>query len=214
MVVVSQKTGDVRSSYDAVADEYVRRIYHELADKPLDRGLLDRFSSEMRGQGAVCDIGCGPGHVTRYLHDRGVRVCGLDLSLNMLTHARRLNPAIGFIQGNVLKLGVADGAWAGMTAFYLICNLPLADHPAAFAEIRRVLRPGGLLFLSFHIGNETKHLEEWWGLPVSVDFHFFQTADVCTDLEVAGFRIVDVIERDPYPDVEHQSRRAYIVCRS
>jgi SAM-dependent methyltransferase len=147
-----------------VAEEYVRRIYDELRDKPLDRELLDRFSQQLRGRGSVCDIGCGPGHVARYLHDRGAQVCGLDLSLNMLLHAKRLNPAIHFIQGDVLKLGVADGAWAGITAFYCICNLPPADLPAAFAEMRRVLRPGGLLLLSFHIGDEVKHLDEWWGL--------------------------------------------------
>src|SRR5690349_7406287 len=194
---VSQKTGEVRSSYDAVADEYVLRIYHELGDKPLDRRLLDRFANEVCGQGTVCDLGCGPGHVTRYLHDRGVRVCGLDLSLNMLLHARRLNPAINFIQGDGLNLGLADRALAGMTAFYLICNIPPADLPVAFAEIRRVLRPAGLLLLSHHIGNETKHLDEWWGRSVSVDFHFFETGTVRVALETAGFRIADIIERDP-----------------
>ncbi len=211
---VNQKTSEVRSSYDVVADEYVLRIYHELQDKPLDRRLLDRFSNEMRGQGAVCDLGCGPGHAARYLHDRGVRVCGLDLSLKMLLHARRLNPGIEFIQANALNLGLCDGALAGMTAFYLICNIPPADLPTAFAEIRRVLQPAGLLLLSFHIGNETKHLDEWWGRSVSVDFHFFQIATVRAALEAAGFRIADVVERDPYPDVEHQSRRGYIFCTS
>jgi len=197
-----------------LAEEYVRRIYGELRDKPFDREVLDRFSRQMRGRGIVCDIGCGPGHVARYLHDRGVRAWGLDLSANMLAHARRLNHGIQFIQGDVLKLGVADGAWAGIAAFYCICNLPPADLPAAFAEMRRVLRPGGLLLLSFHIGDEVKHLDEWWGFAVSLDFYFYPIASVRAGLERAGFEVVEVAEREPYPDVEHPSRRGYAMCRA
>lgn len=56
------------------------------------------------------------------------------------------------------------------------------------------------------------HMDEWWNLPVSIDFFFFQAADVTQVLERAGFKIEDVIERDPYPEVEHQSKRAYIFC--
>jgi trans-aconitate methyltransferase len=40
----------------------------------------------------VCDLGCGPGHVSRYLWERGVEVCGIDLSSELVERARRLNP--------------------------------------------------------------------------------------------------------------------------
>ncbi|HEX4073202.1 MAG TPA: hypothetical protein VHX68_18620, partial [Planctomycetaceae bacterium] len=65
-----------QSSYDRVADEYVRRIFDELRHKPLDRQLLDRFASGVRGAGPTprpaCDMGCGPGHVARYLSEQGL----------------------------------------------------------------------------------------------------------------------------------------------
>ena len=82
-----------RASYDLVADEYGRRIFDELQHKPLDRQLLDRFAESVRDVGPACDMGCGPGHVARYLHERGVRVCGVDLSPAMVEQARRLTPA-------------------------------------------------------------------------------------------------------------------------
>src|SRR5262245_22428501 len=69
----------LQTSYDGVAEAYVERIYGELAHKPLDRELLDAFAGEVKGSGIVCDVGCGPGHVSRYLGDRGVDVMGLDL---------------------------------------------------------------------------------------------------------------------------------------
>jgi hypothetical protein len=65
---------DVRRSYDEVANEYARRMFDELAGKPVDRQLLDRFADETRGSGFVADVGCGPGHVARYLHERGIRL--------------------------------------------------------------------------------------------------------------------------------------------
>jgi hypothetical protein len=47
-------TGNTQLSYDRLADEYVRRIYNELNDKPLDRELLDRFAAKLRSVGPVC----------------------------------------------------------------------------------------------------------------------------------------------------------------
>ena len=208
-----RKTNDVAGSYDLVADEYVARIYDELRHKPLDRQLLDRFADSVREVGLACDMGCGPGQVTRYLHERSAQVCGIDLSPEMVVRARRLNPGINFEQGDMLALDVEDEAWAGIAAFYSIIHISRGDVVRALRELRRVLRPGGRLLLTFHIGDEVKHLEEWWGHKVSVDFLFFRSDEMAGHLKSAGFEIEEIIEREPYPDVEHQSRRAYIFAR-
>src|SRR5437588_10221861 len=102
---------DLRGSYDLVAEEYVRRIADERRDKPLDRQLLDRFADRVRGAGLVCDLGCGPGHVTRYLHDRGADVLGMDLSAGMVEQAHRLHPDLEFRVGDMRALPVPAGAW-------------------------------------------------------------------------------------------------------
>src|SRR5919106_243783 len=85
----SGRRQNCQRSYDLVADEYVRRIFEELQHKPLDRQFLDRFAASVRDVGPACDMGCGPGHVARYLHERGVRVCGVDLSAAMVKRASR-----------------------------------------------------------------------------------------------------------------------------
>jgi ubiquinone/menaquinone biosynthesis C-methylase UbiE len=202
-----------QTSYDQVADEYVRRIFGELQHKPLDRQLLDRFAASVRDMGLVCDLGCGPGHVARYLHERGVQVCGVDLSSAMVEQARRLTPAVEFHQGNMLALDVADESWAGIAAFYSLIHIPRGDLPQALAELRRVLRRGGKLLVAFHIGDETVHLDEWWGHKVCVDFFFFRSEEMAQHLRDAGFEIEEIIEREPYPEVEHQSRRSYLFAR-
>jgi SAM-dependent methyltransferase len=168
----------------------------------------------VRGAGLVCDLGCGPGQVARYLRDRGVAMCGVDLSPGMVERARELNPGVEFRQGDMKALDVPAELWAGIAAFYAIVNLPPAEVAQALREMRRVLRPGGLLLLSFHIGEEISHVEDLWGCAVCLDFYFFRTTDVEGYLRTEGFEIEEIIEREPYaPDVEYQSRRAYIFAR-
>lgn len=204
----------MRASYDAVAEEYVRRIGNELEGKPFDRALLDRFAERLAGRGTVWDLGCGPGHVARYLADRGVAVAGLDLSPALVARARMLNPTIPFEAGDFRRLAGPDHDWAGIVAFYSILHLSRPEVTPTLIEWRRVTRPGGWLLLAVHIGEEVRHLDEWWGHKVSVDFTFFQTAELVGYLEAAGWRIEEATERDPYPDVEVATRRLYIFAQT
>jgi SAM-dependent methyltransferase len=201
----------IQKSYDGIADEYARHLYSELDNKPLDRELLTRFAARVKGKGAICDMGCGPGHIARFLHDAGTNVFGIDLSPRMIEEAQRLNPEISFRQGNMLALDLPDASLAGIAAFYAIANLPRQALPQVFREMARVLKPDGLLLLAFHIGDETLQPDALWGRPVSMDFYFFPPHAIQRDLETAGLVVEEVIEREPYaPEVEHQSRRAYI----
>jgi trans-aconitate methyltransferase len=108
---MNDPTDAIRESYDRLAEDYARRIADELRHKPLDCELLDRFATQTRG-GEVCDMGCGPGHVGRYLRDAGASVFGLDLSPGMLEQARKLNPDILFREGNMLSLDLDDATLA------------------------------------------------------------------------------------------------------
>lgn len=205
---------DPRASYDAVAEEYAQRIYGELEQKPFDRELLDRFAERVREVGPAADLGCGPGHVARYLHERGVRISGLDLSSGMVEQARRLSPGIEFLQGDMRTLGVPDGSWAGIVAFYSLIHIPRHEVVEALREFRRALQSKGLLLLGFHIGVDELHRDEWWGRKVCLDFAFFQPEEMRGYLEAAGFTVEEILQREPYAeDVEHQSRRCYIVAQ-
>lgn len=73
-----------------------------------------------------------------------------------------------------------------------------------------MLAPGAPALVAFHVGDETMHVDNWWGHEVSLDFHFFDAFDVESRLLAAGFNVVEASVRDPYPNVEHPSRRAYL----
>ena len=209
----SNQLSATQASYDALAAEYARRLYDELAAKPLDRELLDRFAARLQGAGKVCDLGCGPGHVARHLHERGVDAFGIDLSRAMVEQARQLYRGIEFTQGNMLALDAAENSWAAIVAFYSIIHIPRADLPKLFLEIARVLQPNGLLFLAFHAGIDEQHVDELWGVKTNLHFYFFHRREIEQHLRAAGFFVEDSLERQPYPEIEVDTRRAYLLAR-
>jgi len=114
----------------------------------------------------------------------------------------------------MMALDLQDGTLAGIAAFYAIVNIPRASLSLVFQEMERVLQPGGLLLLAFHTGDEVVHEDELWGRTISMDFFLFPPEKIREDVEAVGLVVEEVIERGPYaPEVEYQSRRAYIFAR-
>lgn len=210
---MEQAQTELQNSYDRVAEEYAKRFYNELDSKPFDRKMLDWFIEKVDGVGTICDLGCGSGHIANYLHNRDLEVCGIDLSSGMVEQAQKLNPNIAFQQGDMLSLDdFADNSFGGIAAFYSIIHIPRLLVVNALREMNRVLRSKGLLLLTFHIGQQIHHLEEWFDKRVFLDFHFFETAQMKVDLQMAGFELEEAVER-PYPEIEVQTRRAYLFAR-
>jgi SAM-dependent methyltransferase len=208
----------LRDTYDTVARAYDAQLAGELDHKPLDRALLTAFL-ELTGPGPVADVGCGPGHVTRFLAARHPDVLGLDLSPRMIEIARQRAPELTFTVASMLSLPVPDGAWAGAVAMYSIIHLSPPERAAAFGELARAVRDGGRLLVSFHIdgpdvaAGSTTHLTTWFGSAVDVDVHFLDPATISGELAAAGFRIESTLLREPLDQAEFPSRRAYLLAR-
>jgi SAM-dependent methyltransferase len=207
-----------RAAYDAIARAYHDQLGNELAGKPLDRALLEAFT-ELAGAGTIADVGCGPGHVTRFLAGRHAEVIGIDLSPGMIGVAREHAAALPFAVGSMLQLPVADSAWSGVIALYSIIHLTAAGRARACREFGRAVRPGGWLLAAFHIDSpdfaagEVNHLTAWFGEAVELDGYFLEPADVAADVEAAGFTITATLVRSPYPGIEYPSRRCYLLAQ-
>lgn len=205
---------NLRASYDAAARAYAEHVASELAQKPLDRHLLNRFAEEVRSRGRVADLGCGPGHVAGYLRERGVDVLGIDLSPEMVRWATRLNPGLDVRVGDFLALDLPEASLAGAVAFYAIVHLEPSELGAVMAEWRRVVVPGGVVLVAFHVGDHTLHVDDLWGTPVSLDFRFHAPSGVAGALHAAGFAVTEWVEREPYEGAEYPSRRCYLFARA
>ena len=67
--------------------------------------------------------------------------------------------------------------------------------------------------MSFHIGDEIVHLDQWLGQPVDIVFRFLRPAAITELLVGAGLTVTATLDREPVPDVEPQTRRCYVVAR-
>jgi len=212
-MIMGQNLKKIENLYDAIAKEYTKTFLGEHEKKPKDQEILYRFTQEMGGRRPVWDFGCGPGQTTAYLKSIGMEISGLDLSEKILQQARRNHSKIHFRKGNILDLEFENSSIAGVVAFYAIVHFTKAQVEIACREIFRVLKPGGVFLFTYHVGEKTIHVEEFLGKPIDIDFMFFATNFIFDCLNTIGFEKIEIIEREPYPDIEYESRRAYVFAK-
>jgi SAM-dependent methyltransferase len=183
---------DTRTSYDTVAASYADLLRNLLAGTPYERAALALFADLVTaaGGGPVADVGCGSGRITAHLHELGVDAFGIDLSPGMIEVARRDHPGLRFEVGSMTDLELAEGSVAGLIAWYSLIHIPDEQIAPVLAHFRRVLRPGGPLLLSFHVGDETRlKTEGYGGHPMKVHVHRRQPAQLAAWLHESGFTV-------------------------
>lgn len=212
---IKNELANVRDTYGRVAARYADAFVDELAGKAADRELLDKLVAEVKGRGggAVADLGTGSGQVARYLHDKGVDVTGIDVAPAMIREARIRHPAVKFAVGDLLRLEVDSGAYAAVTAFYAFVHLDARELGHAFDELARVLAPGGVALLAWHLGDETVKLEEFLGAPCTLGWNYFPMATVIAAAETAGLTAEQRLERPPYEGEHAGTSRGYLFVR-
>jgi SAM-dependent methyltransferase len=204
-----------RQGYDLVAEQYAAQVGSELSGKPLDRSLLEAFTAGTEG-GLIADIGCGPGHVTGFLAAAGAHVVGIDLSPKMCSVGHRTT-GLPYAAGDLRSLPLRSAALTGIVCWYTLIHLDDSGRLAAYQEMSRVLRPGGQALLAFHTSDANTPMggavtrTEFMGEQVELTFRYLDPDAETTALASAGLSLVQRWDRDPYPEVEHASRRSYLL---
>jgi SAM-dependent methyltransferase len=178
-------TAETVASYDRAAEGFAAR-WNELR---LDRAL-NAFAGRVTGQRRVLDLGCGPGRDVHFLTQLGCQAVGLDLSAGMLAQARSRLPAVPLVRADLRRIPFSPGAFDGIWACASLLHLRRAELPAILTELSRLLRcPGGVLYVALKGGQG----ERWITAPSGERYFFayYQSAEVETQLDAAGFQVVE-----------------------
>lgn len=209
--------------WDADADDYQAEHGDFLGDADFvwcPEGVREAdagFLGEVRGKD-VLEVGCGAAMCARWLAAEGARVVAMDVSAGMLRHARAANDRTGLsprlVQADGERLPFAAGGFdVACSAFGAVPFVP--DVQALFAEVARVLRPGGRwVFAVTHpmrwmfpddpgldgltvmqpYFDRTPYVEvDGTGQATYVEYHR-TLGDFVRALHGAGFRLTDLVE--------------------
>ena len=133
--------------YEAIAKAYVENLAYPHTEEYtayLDRALLDAMRPGSLG--TTAEICCGRGEAFALVGDRVSRGIGIDVSVSMLETALRGHAGrpLFFVQGDATRLPLASGAFD--TVFMLGGIHHVNDRRKLFAEIARILKPGGWFY--------------------------------------------------------------------
>lgn len=201
--------------YDRMGEHFARHAEHSAYNAHYDRPAVLSVLGDVSGR-RVLDAACGPGLYAEALVRAGAHVDGFDASRSMVDLARqRLGSRATITLARLDRpLPYADGMFD-----LAVCALAIhyvADRPAAFAELHRVLRPGGALVVS------TQHpTTDWlrtggsyvdrvletdlWDTedgPVPMRFWREPLSDLCAGATGAGFLIERLDEPRPAPAMQ------------
>lgn len=137
-----------------VTDQPFRWLAMSL-EKPLGRARrpprsrIDRYRVTARlCRGRVIELGCGEGHLSKMIHDRGLEVVGVDLSRVKIRHARDAYPEIPFLESDILRLELPDASFDTAILAEVLEHVPAATGDAMLRRAWRLLRAGGRLIVS------------------------------------------------------------------
>ena len=195
---------EVAKAYEARAAEYIEVLGSVEAMHPSDRELIGTWGDQVVGP--AIDAGCGPGHWTAFLAQRGLDIRGVDLTPAFIEHARRRYPELRFATGSIDALDASDASVGGVLAWYSLIHHTPDAIGSALDEIARTLRPGGLLLVGFFEGSAVEPFEH----AVTTAYRW-PVAELNERLRASGFEVVETHTRtspDARPHAAIVARRA------
>lgn len=135
-------------TYTASAQQYA----DEWLDQPAPDDMYDRLRRFFKLGGMTADIGCGAGRDTAWLYANGYPAVGYDASEGLLEQARRVFPQCVFKTASLPELReIEDGTFDNVLCETVIMHLPVAQIAPACWHLVSLLKPGGILYLSWRV---------------------------------------------------------------
>lgn len=135
-------------TYTASAEQYA----DEWLEQPAPDDMYERLRRFFKLGGMTADIGCGAGRDTAWLYANGYPAVGYDASEGLLERARLAFPQGVFKTASLPELReIEDGTFDNVLCETVIMHLPVAQIAPACWHLVALLKPGGMLYLSWRV---------------------------------------------------------------
>ena len=179
---------EVKQAYSKRASEYVAALGSIESMDPLDIALITDWGKNVNG--AILDVGSGPGHWTELLHSQGRQVRGIDMVPGFVESARQRFPLCTFEVGNLLDLPFGDSSFDGILAWYSLIHIQPEALGAAFKELARVLKQEGVLLVGGFLGSQNTPFNH-----AVTEAFYWSEGGLAEHLESAGFQVSSTYTR-------------------
>ena len=163
-----------------------------LGDPVLDLELFHMHAPGKR----ILDVGCGWGRYVHRFLDLGFEYCGIDLSFEMIRAAREINHGLPFVQMSFRNLAFLDGHFDAIWCCCVLSCEPKKNIQNVLRELRRVLRPNGVLFVVLHDYHTSEEDTTLSGAEMERGhFSLWLPKEFEQELTTAGFVVEHAIRR-------------------
>lgn len=179
----------------------IKDVYNQIAKKytkcygysPFLLRNVKKFSSKIPLGGRVLDLGCGSGRALKLFVEKGFTVVGIDFSDAMLGLTKKLVLGASLKKMDIRQLEFPDASFDGIWSCFSLLHIPKRDVGTVFSGLRRVLEPGGVLFVAVSLGNEEEGFEdEWLKKGAKMFFYKMSKEGLAKHLKKARFSIEEI----------------------
>lgn len=172
-------------TYDNLVSQYVQKT----------RGLeplpeLEKFKHSLPKEAFVLDAGCGWGRDSKILSEK-FKVVGIDLSKGLLEYARNYAPKAQFRYEDVSNTGFANETFDGIWCNQILLHLEREEVPGALSELYRLLKKGGIAYISVKEGEGEEYKSEDMSGSKPRFYTWFSQKEFANYLKQAGFTIFE-----------------------
>jgi len=154
----------------------------------------DVFAALLSKGAHVLDVGCGAGHKTKYLFDKGFKVTGVDFSENLLAIAQEEAPDAEYVVSDMRDLSQIEGQADAIFSQASLLHIPKSEAPDVIAHWNKKVRPGGYIYIAVKgvkegYPEEQTITENDYGYEYERFFSFYTIEEIKGYLENLGLQI-------------------------